>query len=115
MITFALCRLPELTVCLDNEDDELIFCSCPFLSTWAVDSFGPRWVGNMEAQQTCSSRRLLRDVAGSYTHVKLLEAAQIRGWHSVLHREIVEDSPVIHGHRSLVHRGPGPEVSADHG
>lgn len=41
----------------------------------------------MEAQQSCSSRRLWRDVAGSYTHVKLLDAAQVRGWCRVLHRE----------------------------
>lgn len=41
----------------------------------------------MEAQQTCSSRRLWRDVASSYTHVKLPDAAQVRGWCRVLHRE----------------------------
>lgn len=67
----------------------------------------------MEAQQTCSSRRLWRNVARFYTHVKLLVAAQVRGWYRLLRQW-------IHGefasHACTPQPSPGaPEVSADHG
>lgn len=60
----------------------------PLLSARVGDSCGQRRVGNMEAQQACSSGRLWRNVARFYTHVKLLVAAEVRCWYRLLRRGI---------------------------